>query len=112
MDSLQWQEQYKFTANGVAASGANLGLSACQIQRRYFFQDYTQVNLTHVHCADIMSQMFRWGQTVTVVLSVSLILLLLLLLLLLLWFRTQGTQIYELLCSTNKVNNVINLVEC
>jgi hypothetical protein len=33
-------------------------------------------------------------------------------LLLLLWFRTQGTQKYELLCSTNKINNVINLVEC
>jgi hypothetical protein len=55
MDSLQWQEQYKFTANDLAASGANLGLSACQIQRRYFFEDYTQVNLTHEHCADIMS---------------------------------------------------------
>jgi hypothetical protein len=46
MGSLQWQERYKFTANDVAAFGANLGLSACQIEHRYFFQDYTQVNLT------------------------------------------------------------------
>jgi hypothetical protein len=30
MDSLQWQEQYKFTRNVVAVSGANLGLSSDQ----------------------------------------------------------------------------------
>jgi hypothetical protein len=73
MDSLQWQEQYKFTANDVEASGANLGLSACQIQRRYFFQDYSQVNLTHEHCADIMSNFSSGSNRYDHAVSLSLI---------------------------------------